>query len=249
VATTIFFESNGGMMKAEATVPEIRLAAGEPDGDIGNVETVLETLGQSCYYLSIDRTRYRFSLTPNLNKLLSDRRASIGGKEIDERVRAEIQKVFSAESGVERVFFPEQSNAIADRPALTLAVLAPEHSMDGAKKTTELARSITWECGKSGRTFKSAIVWAVAQSAQPLREEARKVLAWEEIKAEEDDLRLDDAQKRQLDEQVKRARRDLQEAVFAESKSRLPISRSVIDSLERPTAVVGSEPYGKSPMT
>ena len=31
VATTIFFESNGGQAKAEATLPEIRLAVAEPD--------------------------------------------------------------------------------------------------------------------------------------------------------------------------------------------------------------------------
>jgi hypothetical protein len=35
VATTIFFESNGGQAKAEATLPEIRLAVAEPDLDIG----------------------------------------------------------------------------------------------------------------------------------------------------------------------------------------------------------------------
>ena len=55
VATAIFFESNGGQAKAEATVPEIRLAVAEPGLDIGNVETVLETLGTSCYYLSVER--------------------------------------------------------------------------------------------------------------------------------------------------------------------------------------------------
>src|SRR5213083_1395521 len=38
VATTIFFESNGGQVHAEATVPEIRLAVAEPELDIGNVE-------------------------------------------------------------------------------------------------------------------------------------------------------------------------------------------------------------------
>jgi predicted AAA+ superfamily ATPase len=60
VATTIFFESNGGMAKAEATLPEIRLAVAEPDIDIGNIETVLETLGSTCYYLSIDRNRFQY---------------------------------------------------------------------------------------------------------------------------------------------------------------------------------------------
>jgi hypothetical protein len=34
VAATIFFESNGGQAKAEATLPEIRLAVAEPDLDV-----------------------------------------------------------------------------------------------------------------------------------------------------------------------------------------------------------------------
>ena len=76
VATAILFESNGGQTRAEATMPEIRLAVAEPDLDIANVETALEALAASCYYLSGDRNRYRFSLSPNLNKILTDRRAA-----------------------------------------------------------------------------------------------------------------------------------------------------------------------------
>ena len=72
-ATAIFFESNGGQTKTEATLPEVRLAVADPDIDIGNVETVLESLTESCYFLSVEKNKYRFSLLPNLNKLLSDR--------------------------------------------------------------------------------------------------------------------------------------------------------------------------------
>ena len=63
VATTIFFESNGG--QAEATIPEIRLAVAEPELDVGNVETALEALSTTCYYLSAEKNRYRFSFSPN----------------------------------------------------------------------------------------------------------------------------------------------------------------------------------------
>ena len=218
VATTVFFESNGGQMRAEATVPEIRLAVGEPDLDIGHVETVLETLGQTCYYLCVERNRYRFSTTENLIKRYSDRRASISDRAIEERVRAEIQKVFTAEAGIDRVFFPERSNAIPDRPALVLAVLAPEQSMEDEATTRALAKSMTWECGKSGRTFKSAIIWSVAESAQALREEARKALAWEAIDAEKDDLHIEESQKRQLDEYIRRSKRDVKETVWRSYK-------------------------------
>jgi len=218
VASTIFFESNGGQLRAEATVPEIRLAVSEPNLDIGHVETVLETLGQTCYYLSVERNRYRFSTTENLIKRFSDRRASIADAAIDERARAEIQKVFAKYEGIERVFFPEKSSAIPDRPALVLAVLAPEHSMEDEGATTALAKSMTWECGKSGRTFKSAIIWSVAESSQTLREEVRKALAWEAIDAEKDELHIEESQKRQLDEHVRRSARDVKEAVWRSYK-------------------------------
>src|SRR5207248_3851388 len=80
VATVILFESNGGQTRAEATVPEVRLAVAAPDLDIGSVEGVLEALATTCYYLSADRDRYRFSLTPNLVKLFNDRHATIQPK-------------------------------------------------------------------------------------------------------------------------------------------------------------------------
>ncbi|MFW6066248.1 MAG: DUF499 domain-containing protein, partial [Planctomycetota bacterium] len=95
VATTVFFESNGGQARdGQATVPEIRLDVAEPELDIGNVETALEALSQTCYYLRVERNRYGFGLSPNLNKLLADRRANIGDDRIDDCVRKQILKVF-----------------------------------------------------------------------------------------------------------------------------------------------------------
>ncbi len=219
IATAIFFESNGGQAKAEATVPEIRLAVAEPGLDIGNIETVLETLGTSCYYMQVERNRYRFSLSPNLNKLLADRRASILPPKIDERVRTEIQKVFAAGSGIERVFYPEKSGQIPDRPALTFVVLPPDQSLQDEKKTTALVETMTKEYGTSARTFKSGLVWCVPDSAASLSDEARKVLAWEDIQEEETELRLDESQKRQLAENLKKAQRDLKESVWRTYKS------------------------------
>lgn len=224
VATTIFFESNGGMLRHDASVPEIRLAVGEPDLDIGNVETVLEALNDSCYFMTVEKNRYRFSLSPNLNKLLSDRRASIQPPKIDERVRAEIQKVFSAGAGVERIMFPERSNQVPDRPALTLGVMSLDHTMEHADEVRRVCETMTKEYGKSARTYKSAIIWCVAETAQVLRDEARKALAWEDIK-DQDESRLDDVQKRQLEEHIRRSRRDLGEAVWRSYKTLLLLGK------------------------
>ncbi|MBZ5490311.1 MAG: DUF499 domain-containing protein [Acidobacteriia bacterium] len=218
VATAIFFESNGGQSKTEATLPEIRLAVAEPDIDIGNIETVVETLSTTCYYLSADKNRYRFSLTPNLNKILADRRASVQPKKIEDRLRAEVQKVFQAGTGAERVYFPEKSGQIADRPVLSLVVVSPSQPIT-EKTTRDFVETATIEHGSSARTFKSGLVWTVPDAPDTLRDEARKVLAWEDIDDEKGELRLDDAQLRQLEENVKKARRDVKEAVWRTYKN------------------------------
>ena len=118
VATSIFFESNGGIAKADASAPEIRLDVAEPEIDIGNIETALEALTDACYYLTVERNRYHFSFRENLNKRYADRRANIKAETINDRVREEIAKVFSGQSPIERVFFPERSNQVPDRAAL-----------------------------------------------------------------------------------------------------------------------------------
>jgi hypothetical protein len=219
VATTIFFESNGGQAKAEATLPEIRLAVADPDLDIGNVETAVEALSTTCYYLSAEKNRYRFSLSPNLNKLLADRRASVQSPRVEERVRAEVQKVFAeGKGGVDRIYFPDKSGQIPDIPRLTLVVLSPGHAA-ADKGTRSFVDAATKEHASSARTFKSGLVWAVPDAADSLRDDARKVLAWEDIADEETELRLDDGQKRQLAESLKKAQRDIKESVWRTYKN------------------------------
>jgi hypothetical protein len=224
-ATAIFFESNGGQTRTEATVPEIRLAVMEPGLDIGNVETVLEALTEACYFLTVERNRYQFSLKENLNKRFADRRASIQPPKIEERVRKEIQDVFKMGPSVERVYSPQQSNQVLDRPVLTFPVLAPGCSMEEKTKTLQLVETMTREYGASGRTFKSALIWCVAESAGPIQDEARRVLAWEDIQDEQEDLRLDESQKRQLTENVKKAQRDLKECAWRTYKNLLLLGK------------------------
>jgi hypothetical protein len=219
VATTIFFESNGGQAKAEATLPEVRLAVAEPDLDIGNIETAIEALSTTCYYLSAEKNRYRFSLSPNLNKLLADRRASVQSSRVEERIRAEVQKVFAEGKGIiDRIYFPDKSGQIPDAARLTLVVVPPDQAA-ADKATRSFVDAATKEHGSSARTFKSGLVWAVPEGAVSLRDDARKVLAWEDIADEETDLRLDDGQARQLSESLKRAQRDIKETVWRTYKN------------------------------
>lgn len=217
VATTIFFESNGGQVGAEAqeaSVPEIRLAVGQPESDIGNIETVLDALTDACYYLNVEKNRYKFSLKENLNKRFADRRATVQGPQIDEEVKREIQKIFAPKEFVERVLFPEKSIQVSDRPVITFLIADMGRTMEDEKATRQFVEQMIRECGTTARTFKSALIWVVADSAHFMREEARKMLAWQAIQDEADDLKLDEAQKRQLAENIHKARRDLKESIW-----------------------------------
>ncbi|MDY3563018.1 DUF499 domain-containing protein [Gemmata sp. JC673] len=221
VATTIFFESNGGMSqgKTDASVPEIRTATFGPDANMADLEGVLEGLTATCYYLNADKNRYRFGLTPNLNQILVSRRGAVQPKSVDERVRQLTQKLFDKHTGdaskfVDRKYWPARSNDVPNRAALTLVVLGLD-TVAGDKKTADLMEAIVRDCGSSGRTFKSALLFAAPDAADAARTAVRDALAWEDIDDDEDTKkRLDDGQRRLLQRNLEAAKRAADEALF-----------------------------------
>ena len=75
--------------------------------------------------------------------------------------------------------------------------------------------SLVRDCGSSGRTYKSALIFAVPDSGQAVRDAARNALAWEDIDDDEDTKkRIDEGQKSLLARNLKNAQRDLEEAIF-----------------------------------
>ena len=155
VATAIFFESNGGVShnKAQASLPEIRLAVGQPDLDIGNVETVLEALAPPdgiCYYLDTAQNRYWFSMRPNLTRLLASRKEQIKHDDLRETIRAEIIKEVGRFNGNSAIFFPERTNDIPNQPVLTLVVLPPEQGLQQRAETEAIIEQYTLNYGVVG---------------------------------------------------------------------------------------------------
>jgi hypothetical protein len=216
VASAIFFESSGGQVKERATLPEVRLAVGAPDLEIGNVETALEALRDACYFLLAEGAEYRFSTKPNLNKLIADRRAALGEDEVEERALDAVRRVFGSTRGLARpfevVFFPEESRAIPDTPALRLVVLHPDRPWgEGTRAQVE-----AWmrEHGASPRRFRNALLWSAVDPGNGLLEAARRARAWESLAEEVGERGFDEAQRAELDQQRRRAERDLEEAVW-----------------------------------
>lgn len=218
VASAIFFESNGGQARGEATLPELRLAVGEPNLDIGWVEQAVEALRESCYYLHTDGGRFRFGVRPNLNKLLADRRAAVTADEVQQAAWERVQEAFQSKRGVRGevkvILGPERSADIPDQPVLTLVILRPERSMAEEGSTRAFVEQCLREHGSTSRTFKNALVFCVAAGRGELEEHGRKHLAWQGLRDDQDRLGLDEEQRRQLAEAVRISERDLKEAVW-----------------------------------
>ena len=98
----------------------------------------------------------------------------------------EVQQVFAKGAGVERVFFPERSMKLPNRPTLTFAILAPEQVFEDWDETWRMVESMTKEHGACARTFKSALIWCVPDVDNASRNEGRRVLAREDIRDEAD---------------------------------------------------------------
>ena len=222
VATTIFFESNGGQSqsRAEASLPEIKTDVCGPEVNTADVDTVLEGLASTCFYLQWERNRYRFGLSPNLNQVLVTRRGGVQPKPIEERIRQRTEAIFRDDGKVpackfvEREFFPKRSNDVKEVPRITLVAMSLEHPAQ-ERATLELMEAIVRDCGTKGRTFKSALLFAAPDPNENLNDKAREALAWEDINDDEETKkRIDEGQLKLLQRNLKNAQRDLDEAIF-----------------------------------
>jgi hypothetical protein len=216
VATTIFFESNGGQSqtKADATVPEIRTALGGPDFNLAEVEAILEGLTSTCYYLVWDRNKYRFGLKPNLNQMLVQSRGNVKPKDIDSRIREEIELLFKeGAKGIDRKYAPQRSNDVPDRPQLTLVVMGMDTPASDTG-TVKLVEEIIRSSGTSGRTYKSGLVFIVPDSSTTVVEAARNLLAWQDIDADDEAKKRLEDQVKALESNLKKSARDVKEALF-----------------------------------
>lgn len=204
-ATTIFFESNGGQSNNTATQNEVHLAMIEPGRDVVNIQTALDGLVQRCHYLTQERASYRFSLRPNLNKLLADRREGIKDPAVEARARDEVKEVFTSERGISTVLFPTEAKQIPDHPRIVVAVIGPERTLADPELVAWMSR-VTRE-----RVYKSAIFWLAPDRGDVIADRARDLLTWQAVG---DVDTLSESQQDQLREGRRRAAQELRRAVW-----------------------------------
>jgi len=179
----------------------------EPGLDIGNVETVLEALTEGCYYLAVERNRYHFSLK---------RTSTNGSPTVVQPFRLPRSRNTSAKKS--RKCFPaallqpipfrrKQFRFQIVQPSVGRAIT--RQSLQDEKATALFVENMIRDTARHRVRSKVPSFSACRKRRDTLREDARKVLAWEAI--DDDDLKLDKPRFTNSAENLKKARRDLKE--------------------------------------
>jgi hypothetical protein len=185
VGAAILFESSGGMVDKYAHLPELRFALSEPEVDTTSIDTAALALEKSGFYIRKAGTDgFRFGFHPKLTKVVNDRRASLDEAEVKKATQAVVKKEFEAKPAAPLLFFPPDSEAVADSPRLTIVVIDPEVEWTkGGVIWDEMAGWLT-QRGKSPRLYPAAVVCCVRKPGRDLRDRIETWLAWKRVEHE-----------------------------------------------------------------
>ena len=188
VGTAMLFESSGGMIDRVAHLPELRFALGEPDVETTTIDNAAASLEQTGFFIRKAGTDgYRIHHQATLRKAVADLRASLDeGTEVKPAIRRLVEREFNRGTGIQRVYFPEDSNAVSDDPRMTLAVMSPEEEWRENNHIADRIGQWTRERGRSPRLYPAALVWCSKKPGRDLRDKVELWLAWQKIRSEID---------------------------------------------------------------
>ena len=188
VGAAILFESSGGQTEKIAHLPELRFALGGPGLDTTSVDNAAISLEKRGYYIRVAGSDgFRFGFQPTLKKVVADRRASLDeDEEIAKPMRAIVRQEFEKKKSLAMLPFPEDGDAVADTPRLTVVVLAPEMEWDSRGDLQKTLTEWTRTRGKSDRLYPASIVWCVRKPGRDLRQKVENWQAWRKVKQEID---------------------------------------------------------------
>ena len=181
----------------------------------------LRRLATVATYLYEDSARYWYDTQPTVTKLAEDRAEQLlrsrdrVAHEIATHTRAKLREA----GDFSRVHpFPQSGQDVPDDLDARLVVLDPEHpyTRGGASPAETQAQAIFESRGNAPRIYRNTLVFLAADATrlQELDQAVRRLLAWESIVGEKEQLNLAPHQVRQADTQ--------REAAATEMDSRIP---------------------------
>lgn len=202
LATTSFlFTCEAGNGSRGATLAELHLASARPEIDFGTVPGVVLQMKERFHFINTEGERFRFSTTPNLNRILLDAKNGVDDGQVRERLEAELRKLLS-QSPLSPYIWPEGPGDIADSASNKLVLMPPERTFGATSRaaTQGAVLDILNKSGSTHRTRRNTLVFLIADESEIalLKERVRSLLAAENVDTNRERHNLSKTQVTQL---------------------------------------------------
>jgi len=196
VSTTVFMLSFSGKGEKGATTREVKINTVYPDSIPSSViDTVLSQLKEQLFYLS-DEGLY-FTNQPNLNRILLTKEENIAEDVIIEREKAIIEELIKKdlrESKFGVYIWPQNYKDVPDSESLKLVIL----------NKSKPERDFIEKYGEGLRIYRNVLFFLCTDESQKevFHKFIRKLIA-AELVASDKNIRLTEAQKKELENKIK----------------------------------------------
>lgn len=190
----------------------IRLGVVQPGEPIAVFNDALNALQSSLAYLYTNPSadRFWYDTRPTLRKTVDDRATQFPASAVEDEIERRLKELRREEPFAGVHVCPASSLDVPDEQAARLVILRPADSYAPNPPDCHAMQSVQEMLDKRGtspRMFKNMLVFlAPDQAAMPaLEQEVRRYLAWQSVQKDSQDLNLDAAQNREIENSLKRS--------------------------------------------
>lgn len=200
----------------------IRLGAIQPGENIADFNDALNTLHGALTYLYNNQTgtRFWYDTKPTLRKTSEDRASQVPQADVIMAIESRLRKLRKENPLAGLHICPASSNDIPDEQAVRLVILRPENSIQRSNgkhggKALEIVENYLNNRGNSPRVYRNMLAF-VAPDDDKLRDlqiEVKRLLAWQSIISDKEDLNLDGSQIREAENSLNRSNTTVEQRI------------------------------------
>lgn len=207
-ATTIFLYSFTGGVERGAKLNEIKRSSALTDQPAAIIDSAKNLLTEHLFYLRTENGISYFDTQPNLKRIVRTRMENVDPEAVEARVNAKLRGSFKStpNAKLKTYILPKDSTDIPDTDELKLVVLS--------KRDDAFCQNLVEYRGETPRIYRNTLFFTIPLSgeAQQLKEETKKVIAYEEIKRD-NSLNLSTTQRKEIDATLKQSKSALEKAL------------------------------------
>ena len=212
VARTIYLGSAPMQRAANRGIADRRVKLGcvQPGETVATFGDALRRLTDAATYLYVDGKRYWYSTVPTVARLADDRASQLSDQDVDDEIQRRLREEARTRAEFSKVHACVSSGDIPDEREARLVILSPEHphtARDANSPARREAAAILESRGNSPRNYKNTLAFLAGDNnrLRELRQSARQFLAWSSIWKEQEQLNLDNFQRKQVETKHKTA--------------------------------------------